>query len=259
MNILKCEYCGEYHNGTYGSGRFCSPKCARKYSNTFVTEEGRNHQIEVLNDPENRIKNNNIRREASENFILTSDNEWIRIKPNKNKIENVLKNKFNHSLSLGKIGELTVIKKFLEHGFAVYTPVVDINGVDLVVRYDHISLNIQVKSSTMSKDVIKDTTLFSLYKIYRHYGENGTYKDEKIKYGIDEVDYFALYDVETDDIFLVENNSTIGKSISIRKRPSDKILGKQEKNIHMYYDYQFDYVIQNIKNDIKQSSIIDMG
>lgn len=256
MNILQCEYCGEYHNGTYGSGRFCSPRCASKYSNKFVTEEGRNHQREVLNDPEIRIKINNIRREASKNFILDDDNNWIKVKPKA--LPNVLKNKFNHSLSLGTIGELAVIKKFLEYNFAVYTPVVDIDGVDLIVRYDHLSLNIQVKSSTVSKDINQDTTTFSLYKISRHYGENGTFKDEKVKYGIDEVDYFALYDVETDDVFLIENNSTIGKTISIRKRPSDKILGRQEQNIHMYYDYQFDYVIQNIINNIKQSSIIDI-
>ena len=27
-----CEYCGKEHNGSYGSGRFCSEECARSYS-----------------------------------------------------------------------------------------------------------------------------------------------------------------------------------------------------------------------------------
>ena len=29
---MKCEYCGSNHNGIYGSGRFCSTKCARGFS-----------------------------------------------------------------------------------------------------------------------------------------------------------------------------------------------------------------------------------
>jgi hypothetical protein len=29
---MKCEKCGKEHNGSYGSGRFCSSKCARSFS-----------------------------------------------------------------------------------------------------------------------------------------------------------------------------------------------------------------------------------
>lgn len=29
---MNCENCGNYHDGTYGSGRFCSSKCARGFS-----------------------------------------------------------------------------------------------------------------------------------------------------------------------------------------------------------------------------------
>lgn len=29
---MKCEYCSLEHNGTYGSGRFCSEQCARSFS-----------------------------------------------------------------------------------------------------------------------------------------------------------------------------------------------------------------------------------
>lgn len=35
---------------------FCSPTCARKYSNTFVSETGRKNQIKALNNEENRKK-----------------------------------------------------------------------------------------------------------------------------------------------------------------------------------------------------------
>lgn len=51
-----CEYCGKEHDGSYGSGRFCCAKCARKFSNRFVDEDGRKRQIQALLDPENREK-----------------------------------------------------------------------------------------------------------------------------------------------------------------------------------------------------------
>lgn len=31
---MNCEYCGVYHDGEYGSGRFCSTKCARQFSSS---------------------------------------------------------------------------------------------------------------------------------------------------------------------------------------------------------------------------------
>ena len=31
---MQCEQCGNTHDGTYGSGRFCCQSCARKYANT---------------------------------------------------------------------------------------------------------------------------------------------------------------------------------------------------------------------------------
>ena len=36
---MKCEKCEKEHNGSYGSGRFCSPKCARGYSTKFNRKE----------------------------------------------------------------------------------------------------------------------------------------------------------------------------------------------------------------------------
>lgn len=36
---MQCEQCGCYHDGTYGSGRFCSKSCSRKYANGYMTKE----------------------------------------------------------------------------------------------------------------------------------------------------------------------------------------------------------------------------
>lgn len=36
---MKCENCQNYHSGNYGSGRFCSKKCARGYSTKAKRDE----------------------------------------------------------------------------------------------------------------------------------------------------------------------------------------------------------------------------
>jgi len=36
---MNCENCGKEHEGSYGSGRFCSPKCARGFSTLARREE----------------------------------------------------------------------------------------------------------------------------------------------------------------------------------------------------------------------------
>lgn len=36
---MKCEYCGKEHDGSYGSGRFCSSKCARSFSTSKNRQE----------------------------------------------------------------------------------------------------------------------------------------------------------------------------------------------------------------------------
>ena len=36
---MKCEKCGKKHDGSYGSGRFCSAQCARGFSTKEKREE----------------------------------------------------------------------------------------------------------------------------------------------------------------------------------------------------------------------------
>ena len=65
-NEYICEYCGTEHDGSYGSGRFCSPSCSRRYSNTFVSEEGRKNQITALIDPVNKERGYETSRKKKE-------------------------------------------------------------------------------------------------------------------------------------------------------------------------------------------------
>lgn len=39
-----CKQCGKEHNGSYGSGTFCSQFCARQYS-ALVNKEVKNKKI----------------------------------------------------------------------------------------------------------------------------------------------------------------------------------------------------------------------
>ncbi len=36
-----CEHCNGEHDGSFGSGRFCSAKCAKRFSSSKVTDSGR--------------------------------------------------------------------------------------------------------------------------------------------------------------------------------------------------------------------------
>lgn len=56
------------------------------------------------------------------------------------------KNIGHTSTRKGRMGELLVIQDLLNKGYDVYTPVVDDNGVDLIVMRDSIAKKVQVKS-----------------------------------------------------------------------------------------------------------------
>ena len=42
-----CEHCGKVMTEYYGSGRFCCESCAHAYANSCISEEARNHIIEI--------------------------------------------------------------------------------------------------------------------------------------------------------------------------------------------------------------------
>lgn len=56
---MNCENCGNEHEGTYGSGRFCSSKCARGFS----TKEKRS------------LINEKVRNKLSKNFCIKCGNK----------------------------------------------------------------------------------------------------------------------------------------------------------------------------------------
>jgi hypothetical protein len=64
----RCENCGRFHDGSYGSSRFCSKKCASAYSAKYVSKEGRKKQKEALTNKTNMEKALNVRMENSDNY-----------------------------------------------------------------------------------------------------------------------------------------------------------------------------------------------
>lgn len=51
---MKCEYCKEDHDGNYGSGRFCSITCSKKYASNINSKQ---KGIKISKAMKNRWKN----------------------------------------------------------------------------------------------------------------------------------------------------------------------------------------------------------
>lgn len=63
---MKCENCNSEHNGSYGSGRFCSSICARGYST-------KNKRLEI-----NAKVSKSLMKKPSEKICPTCSNSFIR-------------------------------------------------------------------------------------------------------------------------------------------------------------------------------------
>lgn len=242
-DIYICEYCGSEHDGSYGSGRFCSSSCSRRYSNTFVTEEGRKNQIATLNDPEIREKGYETHRKK--NF---EKNEAGYSSVNRGAIKADSKYK-NKQPAVGKIGEVATIKKLIERDIDVYVPVLD-NGVDIVANFGGKLQKIQVKSSTRSDD---DKVIFSLTR-NKNIIKGSTVQTQHQQYNTDEVDYFSLYDFSKDQVYLIENDRP---RHDVVLRFGDTKNGQIAKINHSA-DFEIDRVLDELENGIKLSDVIDV-
>lgn len=232
-----CEYCGSSHDGSYGSGRFCSPRCSRKYANCFVTKEGRDRQVSALNDPENRKKNLCARRSISNQKKQTA-NSRPKAKTDKSTIQ------------LGKIGELAVIKKFISRGIPVYTPVID-SGADIIADLHGNLKKIQIKTSATRNETDTATSFDLTTGRYTPNGCEGKKKLKHIHYSLDEVDYFALYDFLEDRAFIMKNRE--GRSVALRDDDAPTYKGKKY-NFKSKYD--IDRFLDLVELGIDPDSII---
>ena len=99
---------------------------------------------------------------------------------------------------IGNIGEAKVLSEFVRLGIPVYLPFGDNEKADLIAEFNGKLNKIQVKSS---QKIMEDKVKFSLVSSTTH-RQNGV----KHIYTENEIDYFALYNLERDKVYLISIN-----------------------------------------------------
>ena len=135
----------------------------------------------------------------------------------------------------GMLGEVKVMAKLIELGYNVAVPYGDNAPYDLILDYNGTLLRLQVKTSSGTSD---GKTSFEIGR--RRRNSKG---QRRVQYSKDEIDYFALYSVVRDKIYLVSADDAPSEEISIRYEPTknNNVIG-----VHMEDDYLIDVVLQRM-------------
>ena len=138
-----------------------------------------------------------------------------------------------NSKRIGNIGEAKVLAKFVEMGIPVYIPFGDDEKADLIAEFNDKLNKIQVKTSIKSKN---GCSIFDLTSSTAHRTNGG-----RRKYSNSEIDYFALYSLDRDKIYLMKAPDNPMTAITIRFEDT-----KSGKKIGV--NYESDFLIENILN-----------
>ena len=136
---------------------------------------------------------------------------------------------------IGNIGEAKVLSEFVRLGIPVYLPFGDNEKADLIAEFNGKLNKIQVKSS---QKIMEDKVKFSLVSSTMH-RQNGV----KHIYTENEIDYFALYNLERDKVYLISiNEEGLPKNeVTIRFNPP--------KNKNQFKTFlEEDYLIEKVLN-----------
>lgn len=136
-----------------------------------------------------------------------------------------------NSKRIGNIGEAKVLAKFVEMGIPIYIPFGDDEKADLIAEFDGKLNKIQVKTSIKSKN---GCSIFDLTSSTAH-RTNG----ERRKYLNSEIDYFALYSLDRDKIYLMKVPDNPMSAITIRFK--DTKSGMKSR-----VNYESDFLIENV-------------
>lgn len=134
---------------------------------------------------------------------------------------------------IGNIGEAKALCKFVSLHIPVYQAFGDNEKSDLVAEFNGKLQKIQVKTSEKCNE---GKITFSLVSSTLH-RKNGV----KHKYTKEEVDYFALYNLETDILILVPIELVLGRtqlSFRLQWKPSTN----QFENLN-WKDFEFERII----------------
>ena len=136
-----------------------------------------------------------------------------------------------NSKRIGNIGEAKVLAKFVEMGIPIYIPFGDDEKADLIAEFDGKLNKIQVKTSIKKKN---GCSIFDLTSSTAH-RTNG----ERRKYLNSEIDYFALYSLDRDKIYLMKVPDNPMSAITIRFE--DTKSGMKSR-----VNYESDFLIENV-------------
>ena len=136
-----------------------------------------------------------------------------------------------NSKRIGNIGEAKVLAKFVEMGIPVYIPFGDDEKADLIAEFNDKLNKIQVKTSIKSKN---GCSLFDLTSSTAHRTNGG-----RRKYSNSEIDYFALYSLDRDKIYLMKVPDNPMSAITIRFE--DTKSGMKSR-----VNYESDFLIENV-------------
>ena len=112
------------------------------------------------------------------------------------------------TIEKGYLGDLLVEKKFIEHEFNLFKPVLENGKVDLIVEKNNVYLKVQIKTVQNTKY----NKAIPVRKISHNMGE---YKIKR--YTKEDIDFFIGVDLETEDLYIlpVSFSSKYATSISI--------------------------------------------
>lgn len=143
-----------------------------------------------------------------------------------------------NSSQLGNIGEARVLSEFVKLNIPCYIPYGDGNMVDLIADFNGKLNRIQIKTTaSLNRAGAME------WRITRQEGYHGN----KVQYNVNDIDYFALYCLETDTVCLVpfdENFPTTTLSIRL-----DNYDGNRLSTMRFAKDFQ-------ISTFVKQGPVV---
>ena len=143
---------------------------------------------------------------------------------------------------IGNIGEAKTIAEFVQMQVPVYPAFGDNEKSDMIADFNGKLQRIQVKTSEKCKD---GRMIFSLVSSTMH-RKNGA----KHIYTKDEVDYFALYNLEADKLLLIPFTAIGGKT-EVRF-PVNYIPSRDQNRSLNWENYTFNKII--IKQSLEEKS-----
>ena len=131
---------------------------------------------------------------------------------------------------IGIIGEQILIAEFVKKGITVLTPIGDNSPYDIVIDYNGMFINVQVKTP----EFVKDGKMVFCTNI------TNPFKKTSRKYTEKEVDVFGLYCIENGYIGLLPICDCSSKETIIRL---EQTKNNQTLNVKNAIDYSFDKMI----------------